>query len=483
MITRRLSAAEPLMNEIRVRFAPSPTGYLHVGGARTAIFNWLFARSVGGKFLVRIEDTDPQRSRGELAQIILDGLEWLGLHSDEEIVYQSDRKPRFVDVAHELIARGRAYHDFTTLEQLEKMRADSQAKGEASFRFKADLEKVRAEAPERLKRGEPYAVRFAAPSEDIGWTDLVHGRVNYKGDELEDFVLLRSDGSPTYHLSVVCDDHDMRISHILRGDDHISNTPKQIALYRAMEWDVPQFGHVPLILGPDKKRLSKRTGAASVGEFQEKGFLPQALFNFLTLLGWSPGKGDREIFTRDELVKVFTTDGIQPRSAVFDEAKLEWMNGEHLRMLPETDALDYLAAHAKDTNITRVQLANAWPLVKSRVRMPRDIFEEQPYLFNDPDEYDSKGVEKHLADPAVFDYLSLYMSRLSDIPFVPAALETCLREIADKHGVKAGQLIHPVRLALTGKTVSPGLFELMEALGRETTVRRLNKLLRQFTTA
>ena len=471
------------MNEIRVRFAPSPTGYLHVGGARTAIFNWLYARAVGGSFLVRIEDTDPQRSRGELAQVILDGLAWLGLHSDEEIVYQSDRKARFVEVAHELIARGRAYHDFTTIEDLDKARAESQARGEASFRFKADLAKVRAEAPERLKRGEPYAVRFAAPSEDIGWNDLVHGNVNYKGDDLEDFVLLRSDGSPTYHLSVVCDDHDMRISHIFRGDDHISNTPKQIALYRAMEWEVPQFGHVPLILGPDKKRLSKRTGAASVGEFQEKGFLPQALFNFLTLLGWSPGKGDREIFTREELVSVFTTDGIQPKSAVFDEAKLEWMNGEHLRMLSDADAIEYLLAHSDNTVITGEGLEKTWPLVKSRVRLPRDVFGEQPYLFADPDEYDPKGVEKHLADPQVLEHLNKYAATIESCTFDAVTLEAKLRECAEAAGLKAGQLIHPVRLGLTGKTVSPGLFEMMEALGRDTVLRRLNRLLRQQTNA
>ncbi len=471
------------MSDIRVRFAPSPTGYLHVGGARTAIFNWLFARAQRGTFLVRIEDTDPQRSRGELAQVILDGLVWLGLHSDEEIVYQSDHKDRFVKIAHELIERGRAYHDFTTVEELEKLRTDSYARGEASFRFKSNLEKVRADAPERLKRGDPYAVRFAAPAEDIGWHDLVHGDVNYKGEELDDFVLLRSDGSPTYHLSVVCDDHDMRISHILRGDDHISNTPKQIALYRAMEWKLPEFGHMPLILGPDKKRLSKRTGAASVGEFQEKGYLPQTLFNFLSLLGWSPGKGDQELFTRDQLISAFSTDGIQQKSAVFDEAKLEWMNGEHLRMLTDGEALDYILKNAPDNLISRPQLEKVWPLIKTRVRLPRDAFGDQPYLFADPVEYDPKGVEKHLADSAIFSHLKAYLEDVLACAFDAATLELKLRERAEQVGLKAGQLIHPVRLALTGKTVSPSLFEMMEALGRDTVVRRLQKLLRERQTA
>ncbi|MBU0691836.1 glutamate--tRNA ligase, partial [bacterium] len=281
-------------SKIRVRFAPSPTGYLHVGGARTAIFNWLYARATGGKFLLRIEDTDPERSRGELTQVILDSLTWLGIESDEPIVYQSDHFARFTKVAMELVEQGAAYLDFTTKAELEEMRKASQERKEPAFRFKADPAQMRADAPARLKAGDPYAVRFAAPPQGIEWNDLVHGSVKYEGGELEDFVLLRSDGSPTYHLSVVCDDHDMGMTHVLRGDDHISNTPKQIAIYKAMHWPVPEFGHVPLILGPDKKRLSKRTGATSVGEFQEKGYLPDALFNFLTLLGWSPGKGDRE---------------------------------------------------------------------------------------------------------------------------------------------------------------------------------------------
>ncbi|MBK6766352.1 MAG: glutamate--tRNA ligase [bacterium] len=467
------------MTDIRVRFAPSPTGYLHVGGARTAIFNWLFARATGGKFLVRIEDTDPLRSRGELAQVILDGLKWLGLESDEQILYQSDRKDRFVEVAHELVKRGFAYYDFTTIEELERMRAESQARGEASFRFKSDLALVRAGAEERIQRGESYAVRFSAPPDGIAWNDLVHGDVAYKGDELEDFVLLRSDGSPTYHLSVVCDDHDMRISHVLRGDDHISNTPKQIALYRAMEWEVPQFGHVPLILGQDKKRLSKRTGATSVGEFQEKGFLPQALFNFLTLLGWSPGKGDREIFTRNELVQVFSVEGIQPKSAVFDEAKLEWMNGEHLRLLPDGDAVDYLLVHSDNPAVTRERLLAAWPLIKPRTRMPNTLYSEQPYLFDDPGEYDPKGVEKHLAASDVLVRLRDFVNDLATVTFEAAPLEAALRERCEVWGVKAGVLIHPIRLGITGKTVSPGLFELMELLGRDTVVRRLNRLLKE----
>ncbi|MFZ5433255.1 MAG: glutamate--tRNA ligase [Calditrichota bacterium] len=466
------------MTDIRVRFAPSPTGYLHVGGARTAIFNYLYARSVGGRFLLRIEDTDPVRSRGELAQVILDGLTWLGIESDEPVVYQSDHQPRFVEVAQELVKRGFAYYDFTTPEQLEQMRKESQARREPMFRFKADPIKAQAEAAERLARGESYAVRFSAPNEGAAWDDLVHGPIEFRGEEIEDFVLLRSDGSPTYHLSVVCDDHDMSITHVLRGDDHISNTPKQICLYRAMDWPVPRFGHVPLILGPDKQRLSKRTGATSVGEFQERGFLPQALFNFLTLLGWSPGAGDRELFARDDLIQCFTLEGIQPKSAVFDIAKLEWMNGEHLRMLNDAEAVDYLMRYAGDHAVTRETLQRIWPLMRQRIRLPQDLVNDHTYLFHDPEEYDPAGVAKHFSNSELIQTVREYVTALETIEsFDETALETHLRAFAERHGLSAGKLIHPLRLALTGKTVSPGIFELMVVLGRETVLRRVHTAL------
>lgn len=463
------------MSELRVRFAPSPTGYLHVGGARTAIFNWLLARALGGTFLLRIEDTDPVRSRGELAQVILDGLKWLGIVSDEPVVYQSDRKARFVDVAHDLVRRGHAYYDFTTAEELEELRRQSQARKEPNFRFRANLDEVRADAAARLSRGDAYAIRFAAPRAGaLEWNDLVHGPIRFEGVEVEDFVLVRSDGSPTYHLSVVCDDADMRVSHVLRGDDHISNTPKQICIYQAMSWPVPEFGHVPLILGPDKQRLSKRAGATSVGEFQERGFLPQAMFNFLSLLGWSPGAGDREIFTPAELIEVFSIKGIQAKSAVFDLAKLEWMNGEHVRMLGEAAAVDYLQEHGTAQGISRDYLQSLLPLIKTRMRLPKDLFEDQRYFFADPQEYDATGVSKYFSDAAIVQRLAEYRSGLADLEFDPAGLEAHLRSRAEAWGLSAAKLIHPLRLALTGKTVSPGLFEVMQVLGKETTLRRID---------
>ena len=466
------------MSEVRVRFAPSPTGYLHVGGARTAIFNFLFARANHGTFLLRIEDTDPVRSRGELAEVILDGLRWLGIESDEPVIYQSDHRERFREIARQLIERGAAYYDFTTPEELETLRKEAQARREPVFRFRADPEKARREAPARLRRGDPYAVRFCAPPEDVDWDDLVHGSIAFRGSDVEDFVLLRSDGSPTYHLSVVCDDHDMGITHILRGDDHVSNTPKQILLYRAMGWTVPHFGHVPLILGPDKQRLSKRTGATSVGEFKDRGFLPQALFNFLTLLGWSPGAGDREVFTVAELKRVFSVSGIQPKSAVFDIAKLEWMNGEHLRMLSDDDAIAYLLAHAAHAAADRADMLRLWPMIKPRIRLPRDLFADHAYLFDDPLEFDPAGVKKHFGDAALRQRLHDYAEDLSnERSFEAQSLEAHLRAWCEARGLSAAKLIHPIRLALTGKTVSPGLFELMSVLGRETVLRRLHNVL------
>jgi len=358
------------------------------------------------------------------------------------------------------------------------MRKASRERKEPAFRFKADLERIRAEAPARLKAGDPYAVRFAAPTEGIEWNDLVHGSVKYEGSEIEDFVLLRSDGSPTYHLSVVCDDHDMGITHVLRGDDHISNTPKQIAIYKAMGWPTPEFGHVPLILGPNKKRLSKRTGATSVGEFQEKGYLPDAILNFLTLLGWSPGKGDREIFSRQELIEVFSTAGIQPKSAVFDEVKLEWMNGEHLRALDDENALKYLMDQKGAIKVSEEYLRKLLPLVRPRVRLPKDLFKGQSYFFEEPVSYDEKGVAKHLGNAESLALLKEYTDSLEAVAeFLPDVLEAHLREYAEAKGVKAGKIIHGVRLSLTGKTVSPGLFEMMDVLGREVVLKRLHRAL------
>ena len=460
----------------RVRFAPSPTGSLHIGGARTAVFNWLFARRMNGDFLVRIEDTDPERSRGDLATAILEDLRWLGMESDESIVYQSDRLDEYHKLAYTLVERGAAYRDYTPPERLEAMREQARLRGEVSLQFRVDREKVHLR---ECRDGEPYAVRFLAPDDDIVFSDGVHGEVRFRGAALDDFVLLRRDGSPTYHLSVVADDHEMGITDVIRGDDHISNTPKQLLIYRAMGWEPPRFAHVPLILGPDKKRLSKRHGATSVGEYRQKGYLPDAVFNFIALLGWSPGKGDREILSRTELVQAFSTEGINRSSAVFDEAKLVWMNGEYLHALTASDLVRMLVPYV-DSSVEEGYLQKVAALLQSRLRMPQDILDMGAYFFHDPEEWDEKGRAKYWSDAEFPKRLSQYIEALETREdFGAAALESDLRVRCDRWSVEASKMIHPLRLALTGRTFSPGLFEVMEILGRSVVLRRLKRALAQ----
>ncbi len=320
----------------RVRFAPSPTGYLHVGGARTALFNWLFARHFGGTFILRIEDTDFERSSEAMVDGILEGMRWIGLDWDEGPFFQSQRLPLYQATAEKLIAAGHAYSCFCTKEELEKRRAEATAAGRPPMYDRRCRSLDRAESERRRQNGQSAAVRFAVPDGSTSWDDAVFGKVEFANAELEDFVLLRSDGIPTYHLSVVADDIDMRLTHIIRGADHISNTPKQILQYRALGADLPTFAHVPLILGPDKTRLSKRHGATSVIAYKDMGIVPEAFRNFLALLGWSPDSRnpqhkDRELFSSSELIRLFSLDGISKSNAVFDNDKLAWFNTEYIR--------------------------------------------------------------------------------------------------------------------------------------------------------
>ncbi len=462
------------MTDVRVRFAPSPTGSLHIGGARTAVLNWLYARSTGGKFLIRIEDTDPERSRGELVETILEDLAWLGMKSDEPIVCQSERLDDYRKIAETLVERGAAYRDYATPEELQAMREKAQEQGEAAFRFRADRGKLRRG---ELSGSGAHAIRFLAPDSGFTFTDGVHGDIRFPGTEIDDFVLVRRDGSPTYHLPVVADDYAMGITDVIRGNDHISNTPKQWLIYRAMDWQLPRVAHVPLISGPDKKRLSKRHGAASVGEYRQKGYLPEALFNFIALLGWSPGKGDKEIFTRQELIDAFSISGIQKSSAVFDETKLVWMNGEYLRNLPLPDFVaslrPYVTPPVEDDYLEKVA-----ELLRPRLTLPSEIQEKGSYFFQEPDEWDAKGRKKHWSEPNLPARLSQYIAALeSSKEFTTDALETQLRSLCESWDVSAAKLIHPIRLALTGRTASPGLFEMMEVLGQSTCIRRLKRAL------
>ncbi len=466
---------------VRVRFAPSPTGYLHIGGARTALFNFLFARKTGGQFLLRIEDTDLVRSSPEMTGNILDSLRWLGLSWEGEPVRQSERRLQHEAVCRDLLHRGLAYPCFCDPEELKKKKENAPQNG-ADYRYDRTCFGVPSgEAEKRMREGTPYAVRFKVPDGKTVFRDRVRGEVSFDNAGIDDFVLLRSDGSPVYQVAVVADDHAMGITCVIRGDDHLSNTPKQVLLYRALGWPEPEFAHVPMILGPDKKRLSKRHGATSVEEYRRQGILPEALRNFLALLGWSPG-GDREILSLDEMIEAFSLSNVSGKSAVFDETKLAWMNQQYLQNLSEEAlverVLPFLPAGTVDPESEngRRLLSGLVRMMRPRVQKLSEYFGQGRYFFIDPADYDSEAVRKHWADPSVAGILDALAADLSTVAEWNAAeIEKSVRKLADQLKIKAGQVIHPVRLALTGSGASPGLFELMEALGSETVLRRLEQ--------
>ena len=475
---------------LRVRFAPSPTGYLHVGGARTALFNWLLARRTGGTFVLRIEDTDMERSSDAMVQGILDGMRWLGLTWDEgpEVggphapYFQSQRLQRYQDVAAHLVATGHAYYDYRTAAPRTATSDDTVAL--ESFGPKAyDETSVTLTADEVARReaaGEPRAIRFRVPAEGrTTFVDAVHGEIGFDNAGLEDFVVLRSDGVPTYHLSVVVDDMDMRISQVIRGDDHISNTPKQVLLYEALAVPVPGFAHVPLILGADKKRLSKRHGATSVMEYSAQGIVPEAMVNFLALLGWSPGT-DQELFDVTELVERFDLDGISGGNAVFNPEKLEWMNNQHIMRLPD----DVLIGHARPwleqaglwretwDGEDRAWLVRALTLLRPRAKRLGDIPEGLGPLIRDV-EFDAAAAGKHLPADVAPHLEALAEALDAEAAFDAATIERIVRGTAEARGLKAGAFMQAVRVSLTGRTVSPGLFETMELLGRAESTARI----------
>jgi glutamyl-tRNA synthetase len=473
----------------RVRFAPSPTGYLHVGGARTALFNWLYARRTGGVFVLRIEDTDAERSSDAMVDGILDGLRWLGLDWDEGPkiggehgpYFQSQRFDRHRAVAAQLVGGGYAYYCYCTPAEIKAKREAAEQAGGGWKYDRTCCALTADQVAEREAAHTARAIRFRVPDGITRFDDLVHGPIEFDHANIEDFVIVRSDGLPTYQLSVVCDDVDMRISEVVRGDDHISNTPKQILLYRAIGAPLPRFAHVPLILGPDKKRLSKRHGATSVTEYERQGYLPEAMFNFLALLGWSPGD-DRELFTRDELVQAFALEGISGGNAVFNPEKLDWFNQQHLMRL----APDELARRVKPFfeaagiwNDDLIGDRHAWffavlELFRPRARRLDEFASQSRFFFTDEIAYDSGAVSKHLRVAGMDEHLAALDAAFSVLDnFDVASTEAALRSVADARGVKAASLIHAVRVAVTGKTVSPGLFEVLSLLGRQRVRVRL----------
>src|SRR5262245_34253129 len=473
----------------RVRFAPSPTGYLHVGGARTALFNWLFARRTGGTFVLRIEDTDVERSSADMVEGILDGLRWLGLDWDEGPViggphapyFQSGRLDRYRAMAERLVVDGYAYYCYCTPDAL-KARRETAEKVEGGWKYDRTCCRL---APEEIASRErdrvARAIRFKVPGGATRFDDLVHGAIEFDGANIEDFVIVRSDGLPTYQLSVVSDDVEMQITDVVRGDDHISNTPKQILLYQAMGAPLPRFAHVPLILGPDKKRLSKRHGATSVTEYERQGYLPEAMFNFLALLGWSPG-GDQEIFSRDELVRAFALEGISGGNAVFNPEKLEWFNQQWLMRLAPGELAARVKPSFEAAGLWDDELVgdrHAWffavlDLFRPRAKRLGDVAEQSKFFFTDQIEYDAAAIEKHLRAAGMDEHLAALDAAFGQLEaFDAVSIEGALRATADARGVKAASLIHAVRVAVTGKTVSPGLFEVLSLLGSARVRRRL----------
>ncbi len=476
------------MEEVRVRFAPSPTGSLHIGGARTALFNWLFARKYKGIFVLRLEDTDILRSTEESSQGILEGLQWLGLDWDEGPdkgdVYgpyrQSERLPIYSKYLDQLIANGQAYYCFCSNEELqqEKEAARNQKRDYKYSGCCRELSLQEAEA--RIKQGLHPVIRIKAPDKGITMVhDLIRGDVEFSNALLDDFIIAKSDGWPTYNFAVVVDDASMKITHVIRAEEHLSNTPKQLLIYEALGLEPPKFAHASMILAPDRSKLSKRHGATSVQEFRDEGYLPEALLNYLALLGWSSGE-DRDLWTLDELIPEFSLDGISRSPAVYDIEKLTWMNGHYIsnsnaeRFLNLSSNQSHMQKYLSD--YPREYLLQVLDLVGNRIKTLNEIPGAIQYFCEDVDSYDAKGVTKHFKKTNAVIILNSVIDIVEKAPqFEASIIEDLLRRQAEIMQLKAAELIHPTRLALSGRTNTPGLFEVMEILGREKCLQRLKK--------
>ncbi len=458
---------------VRTRFAPSPTGYLHIGGARTAIFNWLFARHNGGSFILRIEDTDVERSSQEYTEAIIEALKWLGLEWDEGPYFQSKRLERYREVAERLLSEGKAYRCFCTPEELEEMRKEAQRK-KIPFRYPGKCRNLKPPYPNK-----PYSIRIKMPKEGFTeFEDEIRGVLRFENSQLDDFIIMRSNGLPTYNFAVVVDDADMKITHVIRGDDHINNTPRQIRLFEALGLKPPKYAHVPMILGPDRTRLSKRHGATSIDAYREEGFLPEAMVNYLVRLGWS--YGDQEIFSMEELIEKFTLDRVGKSAAVFNREKLLWLNGYYIRQKSEEELFELVKPFLERLGIKNVEksekLLKLIKEVKERAKTLSELADGLVYFFRDPEEYEEKGVKKFFK-PKVLPAFKELMDELVKLrEWNEEVIEPLFRGIVEKHGLKMVELAQVVRLALTGRTASPGIFEVMDVLGKEKTLRRMERV-------
>ncbi len=474
------------MAPIRVRFAPSPTGYLHVGGLRTALYNYLFARRNDGSFILRIEDTDQTRYVPDAEQKLIEIIRWSGLTYDEGPVVggpkapyrQSERITIYRQYAQQLLDEGKAYYAFDTPEELEEMRKQQEKMGVPTKYDRRALKLSPDEVRAKLEAGIPSVIRMKVPdNETIAFADIVRGEVEFSSHQLDDQVLIKSDGFPTYHLANVVDDHLMEISHVIRGEEWLPSTPKHVLLYRYFGWQPPRFAHLPLLLNPDKSKLSKRQGDVAVEDYKAKGYLPEALINFVALLGWNPGD-DREIFTLEELVREFSLERVGKSGAVFNVEKLNWMNAEHLRRKPAAEILTLLKEELARSRFGDRQFSDEYLLrlieaMRERIGFVRDILDKSPYFFEAPASYDQDVVKKRWKPESAG-----YLRQLADVfshLVNPSKedYERSLNALAEQLGIGKGQLIHPLRLAVSGVGAGPGVFDIVAILGKEETIRRI----------
>ncbi|AFK87097.1 MULTISPECIES: glutamate--tRNA ligase [Thermoanaerobacterium] len=472
------------MKDVRVRFAPSPTGNLHIGGARTALFNWLFARHNNGKLILRVDDTDLERSTGDSMKAILDGLKWLGIDWDEGPIYQSKRLDEYKKYADELVSKGKAYYCFCTKEELDEMRSEAQKAGKPPMY----TGKCRNLSPDEVKKyideGKKYVVRLKVPKD--GKTvvhDIIRGDVEFDNSTFDDFIIMKSDNMPTYNFATVIDDYEMKISHIIRGEEHLSNTPKQILIYEALGFEKPEFAHVSMILAPDRSKLSKRHGATSVQEFRDLGYLPEAIINYITLLGWVPSDGE-EVFTTEKSVREFTLDRVSKNPAIYDTKKLTWLNGIYIR---ECD-IDRLTKEVIPFLISKGLIGDEYDYdyirkiviaVREREKTLSDIADAMSYYFKDDFSYDEKGVKKYFEKDGVENILREAIEILKKVDnFNLTETENAYRDLIERLNIKSGDLFHPTRLAISGRTFGPGLFDIMELLGKERTIERIEKAIK-----
>lgn len=471
-----------MSDKIRVRFAPSPTGHLHLGGARTALFNWLFARHHKGSFILRIEDTDRTRSTEEYIEAIIEGMKWLGLDWDEGPYRQVDRFSIYKDYAHKLLGEGKAYYCYCSSEELEKRRQEALAQGR-SLKYDGrcrNIKRIQGTEDSRIQ-GKNAAIRFMMPQEgETIVNDLIRGKVSFDNSQLDDLIIMRSDGTPTYNFCVVVDDVDMEITHVIRGDDHLNNTPKQIHIYEAFGYTIPEFAHLPMILGHDKTRLSKRHGATSVTAYKEMGYLPDAFINYLARLGWA--HGDQEVFTRDELIEYFSLEDVGKSASVFNPEKLLWLNSQYIMKTPAEKLIEMVMPFLiKEKIIVEGQvldkewLSKAIETLKERAKTLVELAHSLRFYIVEDLEYQEKAKAKFLNEKYL-PYLKDVKEGLGKLDnFVAQEIEKVFKDLVKKYSTKLGNIAQPVRVAVTGKAESPGIFEVLEIVGKKKTLRRLEK--------